>query len=311
MDEIRNILNPKDVDVVIYHHPCVDGYASAFVAKLFLGNVIFIPKKINNIPIDYTKIINKNVIMVDIVTDDYKEIKKYAKNLVILDHHITNKEKLKDISYAYFDMTKSGVGLAWQYFFNTDEKMPLFLRCIMDRDIWTWIYPESRNFTDGLYDELDLYDLEFDILLNLMEESVNKSNLIFMKYYKLGEINNRNKLKNIVDTVKTLNNKYELNIDGKLYNIYIFNVTGNYVSDLGNYVVEKYDCDFCVIWNYSHNTEEYKYSFRSIDSKADVSLIASSFGGGGHRNAAGLSSRLHPKELFNYKKIVVQPSSSS
>jgi oligoribonuclease NrnB/cAMP/cGMP phosphodiesterase (DHH superfamily) len=188
MDEIRNILNPKDVDVVIYHHPCVDGYASAFVAKLFLGNVIFIPKKINNIPIDYTKIINKNVIMVDIVTDDYKEIKKYAKNLVILDHHITNKEKLKDISYAYFDMTKSGVGLAWQYFFNTDEKMPLFLRCIMDRDIWTWIYPESRNFTDGLYDELDLDDLEFDILLNLMEESVNKSNLIFMKYSKNARI---------------------------------------------------------------------------------------------------------------------------
>ena len=54
----------------------------------------------------------------------------------------------------------------------------------MDRDIWTWIYPESRNFTDGLYDELDLDDLEFNILLNLMEESVNKSNLIF-KFYKI------------------------------------------------------------------------------------------------------------------------------
>jgi oligoribonuclease NrnB/cAMP/cGMP phosphodiesterase (DHH superfamily) len=305
MEKIRNIIDPKDIEVIIYHHPCVDGYSSAFVAKLYVSKVICIPKKINNMPIDYNLIKGKNVLMVDIVTDDYQQVKEHAKNLIILDHHITNKDKLKGCEYAYFDMNKSGVGLAWEYFFRTDEKMPLFLKCIMDRDIWTWIYPESKHFTEGLYDELNLDDLDFNIFMDLMDEYLNKNENkpIFMKYYNLGEIYNKQKKKNIEDTIKNAYNKYNLLVNDITYTIYIYNVTGSYTSDLGNYVVENMDCDFCVIWHYSHNNEEYKYSFRSIDRKTDVGMIAQSYGGGGHRNAAGLSSKLHPKELFGYKKI--------
>ena len=183
MEKLREIIDPKDIEVVIYHNPCVDGYSSAFVAKLYVSKVICIPKKINNVPIDYNLIKGKNVLMVDIVTDDYQQVKEHAKNLIILDHHVTNKDKLQDCVYAYFDMNKSGVGLAWEYFFRTDEKMPLFLKCIMDRDIWTWIYPESRNFTDGLYDELNLDDLDFNIFMDLMDEYLNKdeNKPIFMK----------------------------------------------------------------------------------------------------------------------------------
>ena len=305
MLEVRDLVDPKDIDVVIYHHPCVDGYSAAFVAKLYVPNIKLIPKKINNTPINYDDIKGKNVLMVDIVTDDFEEIKSHAKNLIILDHHISNQKKLENISYAYFDMKKSGVGLAWEYFFKNDDKMPLFLKAVQDRDIWTWIYPESRNFTDGLYEELDLDDLTFTIYTNLMDEYLEKNDKrpLFMKYYTLGETFNRIKQKNIELIVKSPNNRYETIINGYIYKIYIYNITGNLVSDLGNYVISNMDCDFVVLWNYSHNDELYKYSLRSNDKKADVSEIAKVYGGGGHRNAAGLASELHPKDLFKYHKI--------
>ena len=305
MDKLRDLVDPKDIDVVIYHHPCVDGYSAAFVAKLYVPNIKLIPKKINNTPINYDDIKDKNVLMVDILTEDYEQIKSYAKNLIILDHHVTNQKKLVDVSYAYFDMNKSGVGLAWEYFFKTDDKMPMFLKAVQDRDIWTWIYPESRNLTDGLYEELELDDLKFEIFTNLMDEYLNKipERPLFMKYYTLGETLNRIKQKNIESIVKNPNNKYEIILNSYIYKIYIFNNSGNIVSDLGNYVIANMECDFVIIWNYNHNDELYKYSLRSNDKKADVSEIAKLFGGGGHRNAAGLSSELHPKDLFKYTKI--------
>lgn len=56
MEKIRNIIDPKDIKVVIYHNPCVDGYSSAFVAKLYVSKVICIPKKINYIQSNYLDI---------------------------------------------------------------------------------------------------------------------------------------------------------------------------------------------------------------------------------------------------------------
>ena len=63
----------------------------------------------------------------------------------------------------------------------------------------------------------------------------------------------------------------------KKYIAYIYNVTGSFTSDLGNYVASNMECDFVIIWSYNHNDEKYSYSLRSIDSKADVSIIANGF----------------------------------
>ena len=141
-----------------------------------------------------------------------------------------------------------------------------------------------------------------------MDEFLEKipERLLFMKYYNLGETLNRIKQKNINILLKNANNRYEVNVPEetpKKYVAYIFNVTGSFTSDLGNYVASNMECDFVIIWSYNHNDEKYSYSLRSIDSKADVSIIANALGGGGHRNAAGLASLLHPKELFSYQKI--------
>ena len=293
-------VDPVTIQVVIYHNPCQDGYSAAFVALFHL--VIKLGLKLELIPsyisddIDLEKVAGKNVLMVDIVSPNFKEIKAAAKSLVILDHHRTNEEDLKDIPYAYFDMNKSGVGLAWEYF--SQEPIPLFLACVQDRDIWTWKIPESRCFCDGLQALVDFSDKEFVILKELMIDEKK-----FGEIYEVGKILNQLKMKRIRSIApidKPERNRVTADVKGTKYTIYIYNITeSDLVSDLGNHVATKFKCDFVVMWKFSHTDNEYFYSLRSIAEKTDVSRIAELFGGGGHKAAAGMATKEHPNIVFS------------
>jgi len=204
MEKLRNIKN--EIDLVIFHGPsCMDGFASWWVAQHYLKNiigkeVIGVPKAIEKTPLDENLYIGKNVLMVDILTKDYKDILAKAKNLIILDHHKTSKEILESdpnyLNYAYFNMEKSGVGLAWEYFFeepgkyyerynlkeaeefnkkqdednefieerrrypnpeNGFQEMPKFLQLIQDRDLYTFKLNRSKDFNEGLFNWLFAY----------------------------------------------------------------------------------------------------------------------------------------------------------
>jgi oligoribonuclease NrnB/cAMP/cGMP phosphodiesterase (DHH superfamily) len=313
MDILRNIKD--ELDCVIYHDPCQDGLSAAYVvyqfSKYHSRDLKLIPKKINNDPIDEKLYEDKNVLMVDIVTDDFEKIKEKAKNLVILDHHKTNQAKLEGINYAYFDMYKSGVGLAWEYFYGNEE-MPKFLGCIQDRDIWTWKIPESKAFCDGFYNMMYLdEESDYDVRLNnklamydeLYNEYINKKSDKFNSYCQIGDILNKIKMSQVKSMVRNVD-LYKVKItDHSELKAVFFNCTHDIASDLGNYAVDNTDVDFAVMWRYNHDDEQYCYSLRSTDKKADVSKICELFGGGGHRNAAGCASKLHPKDLFNYEKI--------
>jgi oligoribonuclease NrnB/cAMP/cGMP phosphodiesterase (DHH superfamily) len=306
MDRIHNICKPNDIEVVIFHHPCMDGFASAFVAQLYLNknnkDIKLIPKSLDGKPINIEDIKDKNVLMVDIVCENFAEINEKANSLIILDHHKTNEIKLKDVDYAYFDMNKSGVGIAWEYFYEFEDKdktIPLFLDCIQDRDIWTWKIEKSRNFCDAIYELVDFSDFKFKIFYNLYDDENE-----FEKYYNIGKTLNEIKLKNIKSLVKYHSNKYKITINETNYEVYIYNITSNIISDLGNYVMDNLDCDFVILWSYNHNEEQYSYSLRSKDEKTDVGEIAKIFNGGGHRNASGLRNNKNPKELFNSEKLI-------
>ena len=184
MDQLIDIR--QIVDCVIYHNPCQDGLCSAWVIRKSNPNVLLIPKAINSELVDESLYIDKNVVMVDIVTSDFLEIKGKAKNLVILDHHKTNQNKLKNVNNAYFDMHKSGVGLAWQYVFD-NKTIPKFLDCIQDRDLWTWNVPESKAFCDGFYN-MGLIDTYFKLLDDLYDEWLLGETIIFDRCCEIGNI---------------------------------------------------------------------------------------------------------------------------
>lgn len=388
MENLRKIKN--EIDIIIYHYPCMDGFASFWVAQHYLKNivkkeVIGIPKVIesndNWTPLDENLYIGKNVLMVDILTKDYKDILTKAKNLVILDHHKTSKGILESdpnyTDYAHFNMLKSGVGLCWEYFFEVNgeyyerynrkeaeeynkqesvdryglseerkkylnpengfQEMPKFLQFIQDRDLYTFKLERSKDFNEGLFNWLFVFagndiDKKIEKFNELYDDEVPE----FVDLDSYGRFDQRSSLnKKIADMGQVLNLVKDNKIASIAKNTQVYNITVNYpepiknfniifnmigkdyiaaiaecshdlASDLGHYLVDLKgeDIDFAMMWRYDHYSEEYWYSLRSDDTHADVSKICEVYGGGGHRNASGFSSKLHPKDLFNYSKFM-------
>jgi oligoribonuclease NrnB/cAMP/cGMP phosphodiesterase (DHH superfamily) len=190
-------MTDKIYDIVLFHYPCQDGLASAWVVQLYHTNQ---DKEIELYPIQHGKTINlerltnKRVICCDYAPpkEVLDQVEKVASKITILDHHISSQKALVDKPYAIFDMTKAGVGLTFEYFFP-DIKMPKFLKMIQDRDIWTWKIKNSREFTSGFYTAcsgIEMYD--FDKLFELFNELYYKNDLDKFNFYiNIGEIINK------------------------------------------------------------------------------------------------------------------------
>ena len=96
------------------------------------------------------------------------------------------------------------------------------------------------------------------------------------------------------DHCKTIS-KYEF--AGRTYNVCVVNCWADITSETGNYLSQMEQIDFAVLWRYHHPSGEFYVSLRSTGD-INVSVIAKSFGGGGHPNAAGFSTKIFPPTLF-------------
>ena len=285
-------MNKNNIDLVIYHRGCTDGFGSAFaVWKYFNGNnntriasttlsIEYISANYNEDPPDVR---GRNVLICDF---SYKynvllNMIEQANSLLVIDHHISAEKELKNIDnkYKLFDMNHSGAYLTWVYFFPNEE-VPDLIKFIEDRDLWKHEIPNTHQFF-ALFKNLPFDFNIYNGLLN--KDSLNKA-------IKEGSI-----LYNCdVLTVKRLAKhsvcKFTKLVDGNYYNIAYLN-SNMYKSELGNYLVEKQypECDFAIIYSYDDKTNKTWFSLRSSDKKTDVSYIAKLYDGGGHRNAAGIT----------------------
>ena len=156
--------------LVIYHYPCDDGFGAAWIInKALNGAVEFHPGIYGKPPPDVT---DRDVILVDFSykKDVLEEMKKVAGTILILDHHKTAEEDLADWPkldptttlnefaamanpenrfFALFDMTRSGAGIAWD-FFNPGQPRPLFVEYLEDRDLWKKKLGYGDEFTIAL-----------------------------------------------------------------------------------------------------------------------------------------------------------------
>lgn len=290
-----SIMKYSDIQIVFYHSPCQDGLASAWVASKYAkeNNLTYTFVAIGNDSTEFGIVVeNKNVLFVDYAPSDYQlDLLKKATEFVILDHHKTNADRLKTMPNAIFDMNKSGVGLTWKYFYP-DIEIPLFLAMIQDRDIWTWKIPDSRPFCDGFFNYTYLTDT-VEEAFKLFDE-VYSSQDKFKEILNIGVLLEKKKDKQVKNIARLAKEKIYM------YNGYkacIVNCDHELASDLGNYILRTSDCDFTVCWRYNHSKEEYWMSLRA-DNKVDVSEICQKYGGGGHKNAAGCTSKIHPSVLF-------------
>jgi oligoribonuclease NrnB/cAMP/cGMP phosphodiesterase (DHH superfamily) len=269
--------------LIIYHSPCPDGTAAAWVAWYYFGaNCELFPTNYGEEP---PKVLGREVFIVDFSykREVLRQMSIEAASLVVLDHHKTAENELKGlgkelkelghIAYIKFDMKKSGARLAWEYF-NGDECPPL-IQYVEDRDLWNWALENSREVNAGLSMYPNTVE-EFDNIIGskTIEDLILEGQAILR--YQQKEI----------DAIKQYNLRY-LDILG-YKNIPVVNCSDKMiVSELCNQLCIGYP--FAIGWNYSKE-EEIGLSLRSDKNDpnaANVREIAESIGGGGHKNAAG------------------------
>jgi len=285
-------------DIVFFHYPCQDGLASAWVTHYYhkLHNM-----EIKLYPIQYGREIdinivkNKRVIFCDFTpsNDVLDKIEEECQIIKILDHHISAKERVVK-EYAYYDISRSGAGITWDYFFESSER-PNFINWIEDRDLWNWKYKESANFHAGF--QMIISTLQYDdfkTMFEMYDEIIKNPDKIHY-YLDLGDLINRsiqNKAKNIAHQHSKKINYYKDNM------ICIVNCPSEIISEVGSILTKDYNFDFAVLWRYDHPKEQYIVSLRA-NNMVDVSKIATKYGGGGHKNAASFSTQINPLILFD------------
>lgn len=289
----------------IYHGNCADGFTAAWAVWRALGDdVEFYPGVYNDPPPDVT---GRDVIMVDF---SYKLPvleamcqPRGARSMLILDHHKTAEADLKGLGvdmskwtgrvdwkryqenlaqddmenanvggaivYQVFDMERSGAGLAWD-FFHSDERPPLVLY-VEDRDLWRFKLLHSRAVNAFIFS----HEYTFENWTEINDLMVSDPGAVI----GAGAAIERKHHKDVAELVRVT--KRRVVIGGQ--EVWCANLPYTLTSDAGNLMAK--DAPFAAC--YWDTPEGRVFSLRSTPEGADVSEIAKTYGGGGHKNAAG------------------------
>lgn len=301
---------PLQEVIVYYHMPCNDGVAGAWCAWKAYNPCPFTNAKYigcspgKEIILDEDMVKNKTIYFIDILpTRNIPFICKHAAYVVILDHHITNQEYIKELPlksfpnlHVVFDLERSGAQIAWDYF-NSNYKRPWFINYIGDRDLWTWKLPDSKAVNTGLQNNGYLDSIEQvnafytkvrDISDDIAIKQCADSGYAVESYQKrvLDQASKKSVLLNFNDPVSGINTQ-----------CWAGTINPELISDLGNILAERELPNgtqplFSVIYSYYILSDEYGLSLRSSNTSAtaaDVSKIAKNIDaqGGGHKHAAG------------------------
>lgn len=269
-------MNISKVTKCIYHKACHDGLASACLVYEINQDIEFIPGQYGD---ELPAFKNETILIVDFSISEEVLLKLMKYNTIyFVDHHLPSYNLEKHFSSPHFyHVNKDYCGALnlWKLLNNNSDDIPMFIKYINDRDLWENKLPFHKEVFFGL-------SLEEKTVPNWYNLYVHNKDDISDKIIENGTI-----IKNKIDSeIKFLASKTyfkELCIDDKQYKVIYVN-SPFHQSDLGNYLVKNYDCDFAAI--FSFNGENTIFSLRGND-KVDLSYIASKFNGGGHFNAAG------------------------
>lgn len=281
---------------VLYHGNCWDGFCAAWVARKCLqGDVEYIPVQYGQDPPAIEP--GARLYILDFSYSREQLFKWWTpgpnavESLVVLDHHKTAKEALDgfedeclasgmDAPKIVFDMDHSGGRLAWEHFFgvehrarysNPDELRPWLVDYTEDRDLWRWKLPMSREVNAALRS----HPLDFDLWDSF--DAFNRE-VALPTFYTEGSAILRSEAVMIDNHVR---HAREIDMNG--YKILAVNATVLF-SDIAGKLAE--GRPFGAAY-FDRGDGRRQWSLRSSDDGVDVSEVAKSRGGGGHRNAAG------------------------
>jgi len=208
------------------------------------------------------------------------------KKLVVLDHHKSAMEDLKDAeamlkemytnceTNIVFDMGKCGCRLAWEYF-NEVARLPILLGYVEDRDLWQWKLEDSHDINAAICS----YPMEPDVWLRLRQQFRFQTDLVsFLK--DVGGHIRRYQTKVIIPAIV----KRSTMIEHDGFTVPCVNVSErSFISDALQELCKGHPY---ALGYYDKGTHR-EFHLRSDPDGEDVSEIAKSHGGGGHKHAAG------------------------
>lgn len=271
--------------IIIYHKNCADGFGAAWSAwKKFGDEADYLPLQHGDAPPDVK---DKHVYILDFSFDreTIKKMIEVSKSFLLLDHHASALKELKGLStsHVHLNMEKSGAMLAWEYF-NPGKTPPLLIQYIQDRDLWQWNLPHSKEISASLELEQKTFK-NFDKLTDNVFPDLIKKGISMLEYKD-------SLVKKVVDKAQTRVLTFgdqELLVG--LVNSCLFQ------SEVGN-VLSSGFYDLGMIYYFNHEKKQYIVSIRSSTDRVDCSVIAKSFGGGGHPRASGFNLDLHPESIL-------------
>lgn len=277
-------MNNKKI-VVVYHDNCSDGMGAALAAWLKFGeHAEYIPANYGD---EIPDVKGKDLYVFDFsyAKDKVLDPALGAESITLLDHHKSAMEDWELGSYYYdtvnnivirFDMSKSGAVLAWEYL-HSKKPVPIMFQHIQDNDLWQFKLHNTKPFIRNLRSHEHSID-SWNKLLNYTEEPEAYEAFIIEGLSQERMFNNQ------VNHLLTSAKLESVTING--ITGVALNSNGLFASELGN-KLSKISNTFGL--TYSINNGVAYCSMRSrADGDCDVSQICRTYGGGGHKSAAGM-----------------------
>jgi oligoribonuclease NrnB/cAMP/cGMP phosphodiesterase (DHH superfamily) len=267
--------------ICFYHAGCPDGFGAVWSVRGAWGDSGHFVARGHEDRVRLSECEDALVSFVDIApaSDELEELSRVAEQVVILDHHVTARDRLaQDASLVnkleadghvlHFDLTHSGAALAWNYF-RPDEDLPELLRYVEDQDLWNWALPDS----DAVNAAIASYPREFDVWDRLASEKIEK----------LVEQGKPILRANRIEVARRLDSAKPIALGTR--RVEAINASTNR-AQIGHELAKR--AQYGEPWGLVYRVEGSQV-FATIYSigDLDVSTVALGYGGGGHRNASG------------------------
>lgn len=266
---------------LFYHASCPDGFGAAWAARRAWGSDARYVAIGHDERLDIDAVDGGTAIFADITprNDDLRRLGEVAAQLVVLDHHVTARDRVgaepglqNDLSaeghLIHFDLTRSGAMLAWRYFHGGAEA-PALLRYVEDQDLWAWALPSSHELNAALGSFALDFERWDELAQRSVEELVREGAPILRA--------------NRIEVARSLAGAHPILLGD--HRIEAVNAA-RLRAQVGHELAER--ASYGQPWGavYRLFGDRVDVSLYSIG-ELDVGSIAQRLGGGGHRNAAG------------------------
>ena len=265
--------------IIIYHASCYDGFCAAWLLHKLFPDADYQPFQYGD---EAPDVAGQNVIIADFSFPESEMIRMQneAMSFLCFDHHKTVSESVRNLPGVTFDVEKSGARLVWEYFADdiraadglVRPEPPFQVKYTEDRDLWRWELSYSREVNAGMR----LVEFDFDAWDRMNFFDLEKAGSVLCRYFDKKAANIAHKSKDVIVSHGVDDLKIPC----------VNCADGDMISLVGEQLAIREGTPFGM--TYFFDGDQFIFSLRSRGN-FDVSEVAKSFGGGGHRNAAGFS----------------------